>query len=96
MCVDPLAKVQRRRAGTYSETTGEVPGHGPLPAPVETEAFIGDDFQDAATTESFWVRLAFDLQDVQGQEDDFSDTDQRTGECVHHCFAIALAEGCVE
>ena len=52
-----------------------VAGGGPAGAAVEAHAFVRYDSEDAAAAEGFGVGLAFDLEDVEGEEDDFADAD---------------------
>lgn len=66
--------MQRKKA--YRERTRGVAGSGPAPATVESKALILDDGEDAAAPESLRVCLALDLEDVQGEQDDLTDTDQ--------------------
>lgn len=61
---------------TYSKRSRSITGGGPAPATVQAKALIGDNLENAAATESLGVRLALDLQDVQGQENDFANSDQ--------------------
>lgn len=62
--------------GTYSERSGSVTGGSPTSTTVETHTLIGDDLEQTTATESLGVSLTLDLEDVQGQKDDLSDTDQ--------------------
>jgi len=55
------------RGSTYGEGPREVARHGPAPASVQTEAFVGDDLEDSATPEGVRVRLALDLKNVEGE-----------------------------
>jgi hypothetical protein len=81
---------------TYRERTGRVTGCCPAPATVQTEALVGDDPEQSAATESLGVGLALDLENVERQQDNLTDTNQGTGGCVHDGLAIALAECLVE
>ena len=63
-------------AAEEGEGAGRVTGGGPAGAAVEAHAFVGDDAEYATAAEGFGVGLAFDLEDVEGKEDDFADTDQ--------------------
>ena len=65
-----------RGAAEEGERAGGVAGGGPAGAPVEAHAFVGHDAEDAAAAEGVGVGLAFDLQDVEGEEDDLADADQ--------------------
>lgn len=62
--------------GTYSERSGSVTGGSPASTTVETHTLIGDDLEQTTATESLGVSLTLDLEDVQGQKDNLSDTDQ--------------------
>ena len=81
---------------TYRERTRRVTGCCPAPATVQTEALVGDDPEQSTSTESLGVGLALDLEHVERQQDDLTDTNQGTGGCVHDGLAIALAERLVE
>ena len=52
-----------------------VAGGGPAGAAVKAHAFVCYDSEDAAAAEGFGVGLPFDLEDVEGEEDDFADAD---------------------
>jgi hypothetical protein len=64
----------KRRA--YSERAGCVSSSSPSPASVQAEALVGNNLQDSTATESLGVGLALDLEDIEGQQDDFTDTNQ--------------------
>ena len=81
---------------TYRERTRRVTGCCPAPATVQTEALVGDDPEQTASTESLGVGLALDLENVERQQDDLTDTNQGTGGGVHDGLAVALAECLVE
>lgn len=55
---------------------GSVAGGGPAPAAVEAETLVGNDLEDTAAAEGLGVGLALDLEDVQRQEDNLTNTDQ--------------------
>lgn len=57
------------------EGAGSVTGGGPAGTTVEAHAFVGDDAEDASAAKGFGVGLAFDLEDVEREEDDFTDAD---------------------
>lgn len=61
---------------TYSEGTRSVTGSSPTCTTVKTHTLIRDDLDETAAAEGLGVGLTFDLQDVQGQENDLTDTDQ--------------------
>lgn len=71
---------QKRVKYTHSERTGSVTGGSPAPTSVETEALVGNDSEETATTESLRVCLTLDLENVEGENDDLTNTDQ-TGGC---------------
>lgn len=58
--------------------TGSVSGRGPSPASVKTETFVCQDFQEPTATERLWVCLALDLQNVQWQQHNLTNSNQRT------------------
>lgn len=60
---------------TYRERTGSVPGSRPASTSVQAHTLIGDDLEQATATEGLGVRLTLDLQDIQREENNFSDTD---------------------
>lgn len=61
---------------TYSERSGSVTGGCPAGTPVQTHTLIGDNLDEATTAEGLGVRLTLNLQDVQRQQDDLTNTDQ--------------------
>ena len=63
-------------AKTYREGAGRVARGGPAPAPVQAEALVPHDLEDASSAERLGVGLALDLEHVEGQQDDLADTDQ--------------------
>lgn len=69
------------RTTEQGEGTGGVAGGGPSPAAVQAETLVGDDLEDTTAAEGLGVGLTLDLEDVQGQENDLTDTDQT----VFHC-----------
>ena len=64
-----------RGAAEEGERAGGVAGGGPAGAAVEAHAFVGHDAEDAPAAEGVGVGLAFDFEDVEGEEDDFADAD---------------------
>lgn len=64
---------------TDSERTGSVTGSGPASTPVEAHTLIGDNLEQATATEGLGVCLTLDLQNIQREQNDFSDTDQAGG-----------------
>lgn len=64
------------RERTYSERSGGVTGGSPASTAIETHTLIGDDLEEATATEGLGVGLTLDLQDVQREEDDLTDTNQ--------------------
>lgn len=61
---------------TYREGARSVTGGSPAPSSVQAEALVGDDLEDTTAAEGLGVGLSLDLQDVQGKEDDLSNSDQ--------------------
>lgn len=59
----------------YSKRTRRVAGSRPSSTAVQTHSFIGDDLEQTTATEGFGVGLALDFEHVEGQEDDFTDSD---------------------
>lgn len=84
---------RKRRAAEEGEGAGSIAGGGPAGAAVESHAFITHDADNATAAEGFRVGLAFDLQDVEGQQDNFTNADQRAGSGVEDRFTRAGAEG---
>lgn len=65
--------------GTYGKGAGGVAGGSPAPAAVKTEAFVGNDLEDATTLEGLGVCLSLDLEDVEGKKNNLSNTNQTKG-----------------
>jgi hypothetical protein len=86
----PCAAAEERKGAR------RIPGSGPACTTVEPHTFISNDAEEASITECFRVCLAFDLEDVQGKEDDFADTDHRAGRCIEDRLSCAFAEGLIE
>lgn len=61
---------------TYSERSGSVTGGCPAGTPVQTHTLIGDNLEEATAAEGLGVRLTLNLQDIQRQQDDLTNTDQ--------------------
>lgn len=76
MCSGRHARGVVERGVTYSKGTRSVTGGGPAPSSVQAEALVGDDPEDATAAEGLGVCLSLDLENVEGEEDDLSDTDQ--------------------
>lgn len=64
---------------THSERTGSVTGGSPAPTSVETEALVCDDSEETATTEGLGVCLTLDLENVERENDNLTNTDQTEG-----------------
>lgn len=79
-----------------SKRTGSVTGSGPAPATVKPEPLVGNNLEETTAAESLGVGLALDLQDIEGEENDLTDSDDGTGGGGHDGFARGLAEGAVE
>ena len=91
-------KVSLGERGTSEERerTRRVARSGPSPAPVQSEALILDDADYTTAAEGLGVCLALDLEDVEGQEHDLTDTDHGSGEGGDHGAASRGAEGALE
>jgi hypothetical protein len=64
-----------RRSSEQCEGARRVAGGRPLPATIETKAFVADDGDDAAATEGFGVGLTLNFEDVEREENDLADAD---------------------
>lgn len=84
------------KSKTYSERARSVTGSGPASTAIQAHTLVLDDSEQTTATESLRVGLAFDLQDVQWQENDLTDTDQTTSSGVHDGLAGLLSKGIVE
>ena len=71
-----------RRSAEEGKRAGCVAGGGPAGAAVEAHAFVCYYAEDAAAAKGFGVGLAFDLQDVEGEEDDFAYADYAVQDLV--------------
>lgn len=69
---------------------------GPAPASVQPKPLVGDDAQEAAVAECLWVRLTLDLEHIQRQQHDLTNTDDAAGRGVHDGLAVALAKGIIK
>lgn len=74
--LDILTRTGIQDRETYSERSRRVTGSSPAGTTVQSHTLIGNDLEESTATESFGVRLSLDLQDIQGKQDDLSDTDQ--------------------
>lgn len=63
-------------SNTYREGTGGISGGRPTSAPVQTHALIGNDLEQTTATEGLGVSLTLNLEDVQREKDDLSNTNQ--------------------
>jgi hypothetical protein len=68
--------LRSRDDGRYSKGSGSVSSGGPFPASVESESFVTDDFEEAATAEGFRIGLTFNFEDIKREEEDFSYSNQ--------------------
>lgn len=75
-----------------SKRSGGVSGSGPAPASVQTHTLLLDDLEEASALESLGVSLSLDLKHVKRQENNLSDTDQRTGSGGQKSLTGLLAE----
>ena len=77
MTVSERVLIRRcREEMTYSERSGSVTGGCPAGTPVQTHTLIGDNLEEATAAEGLGVRLTLNLQDIQRQQDDLTNTDQ--------------------
>lgn len=76
-----------------SKGSGGVSGSGPAPASVQTHTLLLDDLEEASALESLGVSLSLDLEDIEGQENNLSNTDQGTGGGRQKSLSGLLAEG---
>ena len=74
------------------ERAGSVSSSGPAPTSVQVDIFVGQDTQEAARSERFRVGLTLDLEHIQWQKNDLSDSGQRTGSGRHDGFARTFTE----
>lgn len=74
---------------TYSERTGGVASGSPAPTTVETESLILDDLKDTTALESLGVCLTLDLEDVERQQHNLTNTDQAISQTGQHRPHIA-------
>jgi hypothetical protein len=65
---------------TYSERSRSVASRSPASATVKSHTLIGNNLEETTATEGLGVRLALDLEHVEGKQDNFTDTDY-TGGC---------------
>lgn len=84
------------RSTEEGEGAWSVTGSGPSPSTVESKTLIADNADDTTSTESLWVCLTLDLEDIKWQEDDLSDTDEGSGEGGDHGLSGLRAESAVE
>jgi hypothetical protein len=68
--------MKRDRGDTYSERSRGITGSSPASAAVKSHTLVGNNLEEATAAESLGVRLTLDLQDIQGEENDFTNTDQ--------------------
>lgn len=61
---------------SYSERARGVSGSSPAPTTVQAKALISDNLEDTTAPESLGVCLALDLEDIQRQQNDLTNTDQ--------------------
>lgn len=64
---------------TDRERTRSVTGSCPASTPIETHALVRDNLEQATATEGLGVCLTLDLQNIQREQNNFSDTDQAGG-----------------
>lgn len=73
---------------TYSKRSGRVTCRGPLPAPVKSETLVSYDPHDTTSAEGLWVGLTLDLEHIEWEEHNLSDTDHtaRTWSATLHQY----------
>lgn len=96
LAIVPSGCVGYLRRATYSERARGVSGGSPLPSTVQSHTLIGNDLEKTTALESLWVGLTLDLQDVQWEEDNLSNTDQRTSSGGHDGLSGTLTESILE
>lgn len=75
--------LRESRTTEEGERSGGISGSSPSPTTVETESLICNDLEDTTSAEGLGVCLTLDLEDVQGQQDNLTDTDQtRLRKCM--------------
>ena len=81
---------------TYRKRSRRVTGRSPSPATVEAKALVGNNLEEATSPEGLRVGLTLDLEHVQRQKDNLSNTNHGTCGRVHDGLAVALSECAVE
>jgi hypothetical protein len=81
---------------TYRKRSRRVTCRSPSPAAVEAETLVGNNLEETASPESLGVGLTLDLEHVQRQKDNLSNTNHGTCGRVHDGLAGALSECAVE
>lgn len=66
------------------------------PLPVQAHSFVSNNLHNTTTTESLGVCLTLDLEDIQGQESNLSDSDKGTSRGVHDGLSGLLSKDVVE
>lgn len=64
------------RKGAYRERSRSVTGSSPASATVKSHTLIRDDLEQTTATEGFGVCLALNLQNIEREKDNLSDTNQ--------------------
>lgn len=72
-------QVKSPRVQTYSERSRRVTGSSPAPATVKAEALVLDNPEDTTSPEGLGVCLALNLENIEREENDFTDTNQAVG-----------------
>lgn len=88
--------LSKRAPTKQRKRPGRIARRGPPGPAIQREPLVAHDADEAAGAEGGGVGLAFDLEDVEGEEDDFADADERAGGGVQDGFAGAGAEGVCE
>jgi hypothetical protein len=84
------------RATEKRERTRSVASSGPAPTSVQAEALIGNNPHDTTATERLRVCLSLDLEHVEREQDDLTNTNDAASSGVHDSLAVAGTEGAVE
>jgi hypothetical protein len=81
---------------TYRKRAGRVTCCRPSPTTVKSETLVSDNPEQSSSPESLWVCLSLDLEHIQRQKNDFTNTNDRTSGRVHDRLAVTLAECAVK
>jgi hypothetical protein len=84
------------RKYTYRKRSRRITGSRPAPAPVQPKSFITNDPHQSTAPEGLWVGLSLDLENVQRQQHNLTDSNDGACSCVHNSLAVTLAKCAVE